>query len=159
MKKTIALMLSLVCVLSLFAGCGAKKEEPVGMANPVMEVKGLEDINAGVGCDMKAPDGIEVSDEHFYVINTTPLIGEYDFTYNGVEYMLRAAEASDDISGIYLESGVTVTDRAVEKEASMVLASNLQWTRWFYGDMQYSLARMEGGENTDDLYAVLEAIK
>ena len=157
MKKMLALLLAVVCVLSLFAGCGAKKEPEEG--NPLMAMKGLEDINNLVGCNFNEPDGIKVKDESFYVITSEPPVGEYNFTYNGVEYILRAAETTDDISGIYMESGVSVTERAVEKEVSMILATNFQWTRWFYGDMQYSLARLEGGENTDDLYAVCEAIK
>ena len=107
MKKTIALLLSLIM---LFALCACGRGEPsIGMPNPMTECASLEEVNEAVGGELCGPAAMGVTDEAYFVIDCGSYqIGEYRFKVNGCDYTMRCAKAKEDISGIYL-NGQDVT--------------------------------------------------
>ena len=157
MKKSVIFLFAAL-LLGLFTACGSEPAvtPPPGGAmvvNPMQGKESLAQVNEAIGCRMKAPEGISVSDEKFFVISGT--MGEYRFTADGISYTLRASAARDDISGVYVDGkllGDTDTDT--------VIFSDGRWTRWFDGSMQYSLLSGETGvQDTSTLYRIRDALQ
>lgn len=151
MKKTIALLLSLIM---LFALCACGKSEPsIGMENPMTECASLNEVNEAVGGNLCGPAAMGASDEAYFVIDCGSYkIGEYQFKVNGYDYILRCAKTEEDISGVYL-SGQDDTAFA-EGNGSVVTGDDGMQTnsdgeykcaRWFVDDMQYVLSVKDGG--------------
>lgn len=65
-------------------------------------------------------------------------IGQYTFTYNGGTYTLRAAKDTGDISGVW-ENGTTLGNGREGDVTAITTENGGLWSRWFDGDMQYSL--------------------
>ena len=171
MKKIIALMLALAMLLCLCA-CNKNEEpeEPVvgpGTTNPMTEVASLDEINAATGCNMEKPGVMGVSDEKFFTINADEYtIGEYRFTVAGVNYTLRAAATTEDISGVWV--GETTAFPEVKDGMDIVETDDMKLARWFdlngqhvlsavgeideatfsgVADELREMSRMNGGEN------------
>jgi hypothetical protein len=131
----------------------------VMVVNPMQEKTSLTELNAAIGCAMKSPAGITVSEERFFVISGT--IAEYRFTAEGISYTLRASADKGDISGIHV-NGTTLGDaaNAANGAAETAVFESGMWTRWFDGDMQYSLVSDETGTaDTSTLYRVRDALR
>ena len=171
MKKIIALLLAFAMLLCLCA-CSKNEEpeEPVvgpGTTNPVTEVASLDEINAATGCNMEKPGVMGVSDEQFFTINAGDYtIGEYRFTVAGVNYTLRAAATTEDISGVYVGEGTAFPE--VKDGMDIVETDDMKLARWFdlngqhvliavgeideatfsgVADELCEMSRMNGGEN------------
>ena len=141
MKKTLIVLLALIMCLSLTACNDTEKEEqsadePVGMANPVVEYGSLEEINEKTGVNLIKPSTVEVTNERFSVINDT--VAEYVCEVNGREWVFRAAYVTDeDISGIHNEY-----NEFVPNQDSSVYVNDFYLERFFDGDRQYTIAAM-----------------
>ena len=65
----------------------------------VQEMENLDQVNAKLGCALRAPQGCALENESFRTWNRGAVfIGEYEFTANGVPCMLRAAATQEDLS-------------------------------------------------------------
>ena len=82
-------------------------------------------------------------------------IGQYTFTYNGGTYTLRAAKDTGDISGVW-ENGTTLGNGREGDVTAITTENGGIWSRWFDGDMQYSL--YAEGAAMDDYTAVRNAM-
>ena len=154
---------ALLC-LSLTACGGAPSSAPAAdntsaptggmmLVNPMQAKTSLDEVNNAVGCSMKAPADLTVSDEQFFVISGT--VGEYRFTADGISYTLRVSATTDDISGVYVNGAALGAG-----EADTAIFDGGMWTRWFDGDLQYSLVSSEtGATDTSTLYAVRDALR
>lgn len=145
MKKAMTLVLALLMAVCLMA-CG-NKEEPTGMPNPMKEVASLEELCEAANCAMIKPEGVEVADEAFFMIEGNPQIAEYQFTVDGKKCSLRFADvdAKTDISGVYGDEG-TIYASYTEEGTVNVQNDDLQSQRWFTVDGQYVFTVLDGGE-------------
>ena len=122
MQKRLALVLSIIMIISILAACAKKpaaeavstapvisaapEESPVGMVNPVIEAESYQALCNAV-TPIKLADAPEGADSVTYTyINTEPLVAQINFNYGGNEYTYRAAaceneSAQTDISGVY----------------------------------------------------------
>ena len=157
MKKILAVMLALAMILC-FCACNQteepqKPEEPIvgpGTTNPMTEVASLDEINAATGCNMTKPGVMGISDEKFFTINAGDYtIGEYRFTVGGVDYRLRAAATTEDISGVYVGEGTAFPE--VKEGIDYVDADGTKLARWFDLNGQHVLSAM--GEIDDETFA------
>lgn len=145
MKKVITLVLALTMAVSLMA-CG-NKENPTGMPNPTKEVASLEKLRETANCALIKPEGVEVADEAFFMIESDPQIAEYQFTVDGKKCSLRfaTADAKTDISGVYGDEGTIYA--SYDSEGTVVIQNDdLQSQRWFTVDGQYVFTVFDGGE-------------
>ncbi|MCQ2492500.1 MAG: hypothetical protein MJ087_05620 [Lachnospiraceae bacterium] len=141
MKKLQVLLIVGLIMLGLCA-CGKKESSTDGMPNPVQEVASLEELAKTMNCAMIKPEGVEISDETFSVIQGEPKIGQYTFTVDGQECMLRFADADvkTDISGVYPEDqeGKTLYEDDVDNDHGHYIENdNCKAYRWFTVDGQY----------------------
>lgn len=149
MKKLTAILLA-GAMLFAFAACG-KTEEPagpeVGMPNPMQEMASLEELCEAADCAMIRPEGAEIADEAYFMIEGEPQIAEYRFTADGKQCFLRfaRADAETDISGIFGENG-TLYAEYPQKGTVNIQNDDLQSQRWFTIDGQYVFTVYDGGE-------------
>jgi len=159
MKKIFAVIIAAMLAMSLCA-CGGNKEtetttetlaettvaettaeavapETVGVANPMVEVKSVDELNAAVGCKLAAVEGATA--ETFFVIGGD--LAQYTFTLNKAEFTLRAAQEGGDISGVYDTEGGSLGHNVSDGEPVAPTPTSLggYWARGFEGDMQYCL--------------------
>ncbi len=114
MKKT-CMILCLLLILPLLAGCGARKqdakresaaptaeESAVGLPNPVKS-SSAEEIAQRFGIEMKAPEGAE--EISWTIIEGELPLAQLGYALDGISYNYRAAKAESytDISGMYYE--------------------------------------------------------
>lgn len=163
MKKILAAMLALAMILC-FCACNKteepqKPEEPIvgpGTTNPMTEVASLDEINAATGCNMTKPGVMGVSDEEFYTIASGDYtIGEYRFTIGGVNYTLRAAATTEDISGVYVGEGTAFPE--VKDGIDIVETDEVKLARWFNLNGQHILYA-EGEIDSETFAGVAEEI-
>ena len=121
MIKYISLILCLTCLLT---GCAGEPE--MGMVNPMKEMASLDDINAAAGTNIQKPQAFRITDEEFFIINSDVPVADYRFSIGEAKYTFRAAKTYDDISGVYGEAE--------------------RLTRWYKGDVQYSLYVQNGSD-------------
>lgn len=125
--------------------------------NPILERESLDAVNEATGAAMKRPDGLTVEEESYSTIESGEVVlGQYSFTYNGVQYTLRAAKTQEDISGVWQDSQ-TLGDAADGEATAMETEDGGLWSRWFDGDVQYSLYAQ--GAAADDFTAVYDALR
>ena len=103
--------------------------------NPMTEVASADEINSRIGCFIKSLDGSE--EEKYTVFSGETELGEYRFSVDGAEYVLRAAKTAGDISGVYTAEGLL--GDIVEPDAVKDCGEGVFYEKWFDGDMQYSL--------------------
>lgn len=150
MKKILPIVLAAVLALSA-AGCAAQSQTPetttemqmAGMQNPMKAVDSLEALNALVHGNLTHPPVMGVTDESFYTIdNGDALIGEYNFSVNGVVCTMRFVDnTTEDISGIYKDGkplfATSEDTHAVTEEYTV--------ERWFTIDGQYVFMAKNAG--------------
>ena len=88
MKKLLVVMLSLMMVFAMCA-CGAKEEEPSGVANPVHECTAEEMLEV-TGFELAAPEGAENAACAYIEIENEEPIAQLSFTLDGNEFCYRA---------------------------------------------------------------------
>ena len=103
--------------------------------NPMTEVASADEINSHIGCFIKSLDGAE--EEKYTVFSGETELGEYRFSVDGAEYVLRAAKTAGDISGVYTAEGLL--GDIVEPNTVKDCGEGAFYEKWFDGDMQYSL--------------------
>ena len=103
--------------------------------NPMTEVASADEINSRIGCFMKSLDGAE--EEKYTVFSGETELGEYRFSVDGAEYVLRAAKTAGDISGVY--TAEWLLGDIVEPDTVKDCGEGVFYEKWFDGDMQYSL--------------------
>ena len=125
--------------------------------NPITDRASLDEVNEAIGSAMKRPADLELTDEAWSTIDGDEAnhIGQYNFTYNGATYTLRAAKDTGDISGVW-ENGTTLGNGREGDVAAITTEAGGIWSRWFDGDMQYSL--YAEGATMDDYTAVRDAM-
>lgn len=116
-----------LCTAMLLTGC-APVGEVAQIPNPMVEKSSLEEINSAASTDIQRPLGFNISDEKYFIINNEVPVADYRFTIDGMEYVLRAANTMEDISGVY-------------DDASCL-------THWYHGKIQYSLYSGNGNAAT-----------
>lgn len=183
MKKLLALLLAAVMVMSL-AACGSEEAaapaEPTEAAeateapeaeateapaddviggqtvNPITELASLAELNEACKVAFVQPGVMGVTDEKFMTIDCGEyVIGEYDFTVNGLEYFFRCASTTDDISGVYLADGSLFGN--VDGEVDVVSAEGWKGSRWFTIDGQYTLAVNDNDTMDEETFAGIAA--
>lgn len=142
MKKGSFLLLALLLVTLLLAGCGAAAPAVSGstqLENPMDKMADADAVNKQLGTNLTVPEG--ANDTECFVIDDT--IGQLTWRWRGVSYTYRAAVSADDISGIY--SDITSTEKFTVKardkstEVTFNVVDNGCYAVWFWGDVQYSL--------------------
>lgn len=125
--------------------------------SPITDRASLDEVNEAIGSAMKRPADLELTDEAWSTIDDEEKnhIGQYNFTYNGATYTLRAAKETGDISGVW-ENGTTLGNGREGDVTAMTTEAGGIWSRWFDGDMQYSL--YAEGATMDDYTAVRDAM-
>ncbi len=180
MKRTISVFLAAaVCTAALsLTACSTKPAESAAttpeststvtetaedaadntqMPNPITDRASLDEVNEAIGSAMKRPADLELTDEAWSTIDGDEKnhIGQYNFTYNGGSYTLRAAKDTGDISGVW-ENGIALGDNHEGDVTAITTETGGIWSRWFDGDMQYSL--YAEGAAMDDYTAVRDAM-
>ena len=180
MKRTISVFLAAaICTAALgLTACSAKPTESTTttpessstvtetadtaeganqIANPITQRASLDEVNEVIGSAMKRPADLELTNEAWSTIDDEEKnhIGQYTFTYNGGNYTLRAAKDTGDISGVW-ENGTTLGNGREGDVTAITTESGGIWSRWFDGDMQYSL--YAEGATMDDYTAVRAAM-
>lgn len=125
--------------------------------SPITDRASLDEVNEAIGSAMKHPADLELTDEAWATIDDEEKnpIGQYTFTYNGGTYTLRAAKDTGDISGVW-ENGTTLGNGREGDVTAITTENGGLWSRWFDGDMQYSL--YAEGAAMDDYTAVRNAM-
>ncbi len=109
-----------------------------GLANPMTEYATLDEVNAAAGTKL-VKLGDEVTDEKFVTIKGEPVLGQYQFTLNGVTYTWRAANTMDDITGIY-EDAVASEYPKSNIDAAFKTTENFRISFWLVDQAtQYAL--------------------
>lgn len=132
MKKVLALALALVMVFSL-AACSGKN----GLPNPMTKVASMDELSKLASCALISPEG--ATDEKFFTIDTDPMIAEYQFKVDGIEYTLRFSnvDVDTDICGVYKDDGTYFEGDTAEN--SYIENDDYILHRWFTVDGQYVL--------------------
>ena len=133
--------------------------ENTQIPNPWTDCTSLDELNAAAGTALHAPTGLDVTDENYSYLNADGYtMAQYVFIYNGGEYTLRAANTQEDISGVY-QDGKTLTELAEEDSDKLFFTTdeNALWSRWFDGNMQYSLYATNA--SVEDCTAVRAALQ
>lgn len=133
MKKLLKTLLCTCMFIGLVA-CNAN------MPNPIEEKKTLEDINEEVGGNLIRPEGLDITNERFDVINEEYPVAEYNFEANGLTYCFRFSKAplSVDISGVYFRGEPLYT----EEDCSLIFShpdDNTYVSRWPGSGGQYTI--------------------
>ena len=125
--------------------------------SPITDRASLDEVNEAIGSAMKRPASLELTDEAWATIDNEEKnpIGQYTFAYNGGTYTLRAAKDTGDISGVW-ENGTTLGNSREGDVTAITTENGGLWSRWFDGDMQYSL--YAEGAAMDDCTAVRNAM-
>lgn len=146
MKKFFAILFCLTLVFSL-AACGSQNTAPesenatqggaTGLASPVTELGSMEELCEKGDFALVKPTGIDITEEHFRLIEGEPQVAEYTFTAEGLEFFVRfaKADASTDICGIY-KDGKTLFD-GNDDTTCYIQNDDIKIKRWFTVDGQY----------------------
>ena len=127
------------------------------MENPMTDLSSLEELSDQADCAMIRPDGVELSDESYHMIDGDTPIAEYSFTVNGSECFLRfsKAGAETDISGIYGDNGSLFEGQG--EDPVYVENDDVKAERWFTVDGQYVFAVMDAGSWEWDAFSAIES--
>lgn len=127
-------------------------EEPVGMPNPITECASSDEVNQTVGCQIAQLPVMGVTNHRFSVIDCgSHKMGQYEFSFMGADWCYRAAPTEEDISGVYLEDGSLLSERCAPGET--YADADCLYTRWFNGNMQYSLYAAPSAALTAEQFA------
>lgn len=177
MKRTISVFLAAVICTAALTACSTKPadsavstpestsavtettpENAAQLPNPITEQDGLDALNAAAGSAMKQPAGLTATEESWSTIDSGDglILGQYEFTCDGARYTLRAAKTTGDISGVW-QDGKPLGDTAETDIPDFTTAEGDHWSRWFDGEMQYSLYSADA--DTDAFETVRNALK
>lgn len=133
MKK----ILVVLCLI-LLTGCSQeKKENNIGMPNPMVSRQSLEEVNNITHGNITKPGVMGITQEGFYTIETDDgIIGEYDFVLNDMGYTIRFSDTivKEDISGVWINGSLAFDDDLNNVRAE---GADLKLARWFTIDGQY----------------------
>lgn len=158
MKKSIFLAaFTAIMILSLI-GCG-KKEEAVGMANPMVE-SDYDSIVKMTGASFTLP--VEAQDVQYFIIGNEVGEVQYSIDDKSTSFTIRAAKASEftDISGMYYDWPVVFDGRLGDcKEKDMAYSGDdgdAQLCMWFDSEkgIMYSLSATGAELNGLDIVGV-----
>lgn len=94
MKK----LLTLLILMLIVSGC-SNETNTANMENPIKEIESLQEIN-----ELASTNILEIEqgqNPRYSIINSDPVIAQYDFQLNGYEWSIRGSkQVNDDISGI-----------------------------------------------------------
>ena len=107
--------------------------------SPITDRASLDEVNEAIGSAMKRPADLELTDEAWATIDDEE----------------RAAKDTGDISGVW-ENGTTLGNGREGDVTAITTENGGLWSRWFDGDMQYSL--YAEGAAMDDYTAVRNAM-
>lgn len=155
-----------LCLLMLFTICACAKQETKNQeteeiiggqtVNPIIECTSLDEINTKAGVTIVSPGVMGKEDKSYTYINVDPIIAQYVFEVNGIEYCVRGSKnVNEDISGLYddanvFESGINRT----------VITSEYKMDRFFVDGKQYVLTINDKGELTEEqFYTIVEEIE
>ena len=146
-KKTIipfAAFLAFSMTACSTASSQAGSSSAVQMENPLSEFASLEELSEAADCALIRPEGVEIADEVYSMIDGEIQIAEYSFTANGTECFLRfsKAGADTDICGIYGTDG-TLFEQETEEYYMYAENNDVKAERWFTVDGQYVFAAMD----------------
>lgn len=126
------------------------------LPNPFTDRSSLDEVNEIIGSAIKRPADLELTNESWSTMDDgETALGQYNFTYNGGSYTLRASGTQQDISGIW-QNGTTLGNGREGDVEAMTTEEGGIWSRWFDGEMQYSL--YAEGATMDDYQAVRDAM-
>lgn len=158
MKRFLALMLA-VLMLTALCACSngktvAQEDTSAQMANPMTEYDELSKVNELCGMKLTGPAVMGKSDEAYFVTDCGDYqIGEYRFSLNGANFVLRGAKTQDDISGIYINGASAF--QGMEGDAT-ISTPEYRLARWFTDDGQYVLITEENSELSAEQFASME---
>ena len=153
MKKFLALMLAMMLAFCMVACGDDEEDEPMtGMPNPVTELVSLAELEEATGMQFVRPAVMGCEDVSFCSIDCGDyILGDYDFTVNGIEYTLRASTYTDeDISGCYVEDGTAFEGNT--DEIAYYSDDEAKLARWYNMDGQYVLYVYDNGEMDDETF-------
>ena len=158
MKRIISLTLCLLILMSI-SGCNKKSEEEkigANTVNPIIECESLEEVNEKADVNIVSPGVMGKEDKAYNYINVEPIIGQYIFEVNGIEYTLRASKnTKQDISGLYVDSNVFE-----EGKDFMLIDKEYKMDRFFIDGTQYVLTIKDNGELTEEqFYTIISEIE
>ena len=155
MKKLFVTFLAVLMLFS-FSACGSQSDGEE-VAAPITPFSSLQELSNAANCALIKPEGVDISDESFSIIDGDPQIAEYRFTVEGKECFLRFANVGrdTDICGIYGDDGKTLF--ADSDNGGSFQTGDYIIQRWFTVDGQYVFAALENGEwewpQFDSLYS------
>lgn len=117
-------------------------ESESDLNSPYMSVSSLEEINRKAGTSIKAPVGIEVTNEEFDVDDTvSPNVASYTFSAGGKDYTVVASRQTGAmLINIYLADGTPLGEGLEDSEPlPPTQYGNLCAARWFSDGVQYNL--------------------
>lgn len=162
MKKITAIILSLIFICLAMAGCGKKisaepesatesdtqqtTENAAGMPNPMVSFNSLDEINQKTGVNLVKPGAMGVSNEAFYVVNST--LADYRFSIGGFDYTFRASKnINEEISGIYIDGELAFEGE--KSDYSFKSGEEYKAIRFFVNNIQYVLSVKDDSEIAD----------
>lgn len=154
MKKILIFVLALTLIFC-FGACANKgnenaEENVIGMPNPMKTCESLEEINAAAGTNLMKPGVMGVSDEKFFTITGSEYtIAEYRFNLNGIEYTIRGAAATEDISGYYIDGKTAFAEAGEGLEYAE--DNGVKLARFF--DLNGQTVITAKGDIEDDIFA------
>lgn len=127
----------------------------VGMPNPITEYGSLDEINKRVGCTLSHLGVMGITDTLYAIVDCREFqIARYEFEFLGSRWSFEAAPTKRDISGIYVKEGL-ISELA--EPGTVIQKENYRYTRWFDGEMQYSLCVFDSDAVTENAFE--EAMK
>lgn len=151
MKKLLAVVMTFVMLLTVIGCTKVENNDPEegnisGMESPLTAYDTLDLLGEAAKCAMIKPEGFEVTDEAFQMISGAPEIAEYRFKADGVDCVLRFADApvGTDISGIQTDEGPLLEGK--DGETLAIIREEYKVQRWLTVDGQYVLEVFDGDE-------------
>lgn len=124
----------------------SEKEEGTGIIPvpcPTTEVESLAKLNEAVGCNLKLPTKIKVSEPKYSVLEATIPVADYSFTFAGGKYTVRAGKTNEDITGVWYGEKLLTDTVGENEEFGPKECGTDCWARWFEGEeknrVQYTI--------------------
>ncbi len=142
MKKVLSLLVTLVLVLAAITASA----DGFGMVNPWTEFDSLEELNEAAGTNLSLPGvmGVEAKANRF-LNGEDYSVAELIFDVNGIEYTLRGAGTTVDISGVCMADGKTAFEGSEFEPFAIAQNDDMKLARWLNIDGQYVLIAADNG--------------
>ncbi len=130
-----------------------KEENIINVVNPLTEYDSLEALNAVSSTRLVKPGIMGITDEQFNLIDCDEYtISEYTFNLNGINYILRGAPVTEDISGVYL-NGKSAFDDNTDGSQEFIYDDEMKLARWFCAEGQYVFSSLDNGKLDNDTFS------